>query len=100
MRTAAQPKPRSRFLYMAVTNDELELPVFFANSSKELAKAAGVAASTVLTYVCRAKNIERYREKDICNWQSKMKLKYIKVELPEDDDQDLMADAPMQAIIH
>lgn len=93
METTVERSPKKQFMYMAVTNDELELPVFFADSGKELARVTGVAASTVLAYVCRDKNADRYAKNDTCNRFSKMKLKYIKVELPNDDE-DLMADVP------
>ena len=88
-----EERRKPRYLYMAVTNDKMELPVFFADSSKELAKVVGIAASTVLTYICRNKNMERYKQKDTCNRLSKTKYRFVKVELL-DDDKDLMADIP------
>ena len=86
-------KPKS--IYMAITNDALELPVFWADTGKELAKIVGVAASKVLTYVCMEKNQERYKENGKKRRLTKAKLRFIKVDLP-DDEEDLMADAPMK----
>ena len=99
MQNNFQARKKPKHLYMAVTNDVLELPVFFADSAKELAKASGVAASTVLTYICRGRNEEYYRKKDGPGRLTKTKLKYIKVELPENEEEDLMADVPIQTII-
>lgn len=84
---------KPKYLYMAVTNDKFELPVYIADSSRELAKVVGIATSTVLTYICRNRNMERYREKDNCNRLSKTKYRFVKIELP-DTDEDLMADVP------
>ena len=90
-----QNTKKRKWLYMAITNDDYELPVYFADTSKELAKIAGVAPSTILAYVCREKHPGKYKNSDKCNRLTRMKLRYIKVELP-DDDVDLMSDVPEQ----
>jgi len=98
METAQEPK-RKKYLYMAVTNDPLELPVFSADSAKELAQVTGVAPATVLTYICRGKYNDRYRAKDGCNRMTRTRFKYVKVELPDDEEEDLMADTITKTIL-
>lgn len=61
--------------YMAVTRDELSLPLAVAESPGELAKMRGVAKSTVLGQI--AKGIKEYTHPG-----------YIRVEV-EEDEQDL-----------
>ena len=94
MQTTTEPNRKVKYLYMAVTNDIFELPVFIADSGKELAKATGVAANTILTYICRGKTMKHINEINASGKITKTKLRYIKVEIPEDDTIDLMADAP------
>lgn len=53
---------RKKYLYMAVTRDEIELPVCVADSAAELARRMGVKTNTVHAGICR---YEKHRYKGI-----------------------------------
>lgn len=61
-------------LYMKVTNDEYELPVAVADSSKELAEMVGTTRNAILSAISHGKT-------------DKYKRVYIKVEF-EDEEED------------
>lgn len=43
-------------VWMKVTNDELELPIFVAETSTELAKICGVSPNSVIEAACRTRH--------------------------------------------
>jgi biotin operon repressor len=47
-------------IYMAVTPDKYELPIFFCESGKELAKLCGVSSSNLYAEISRWKKGGRY----------------------------------------
>ena len=51
---------KQRYLWLAVTADEYELPLAVENTAAELARRLGVSENTVRTKEYRGKN-ERYR---------------------------------------
>lgn len=50
-------------LYLAVTPDELELPLYVAETAEELAQWAGVKVKTVITGCCRNRHREPWKRK-------------------------------------
>ena len=52
---------KQRYLWLAVTADEYELPLAVENTAAELARRLGVSENTVRTMEYRGKN-ERYRK--------------------------------------
>lgn len=47
-------------LYMAVTPDHLELPLYIADSAEEMADWAGIKVSSVKQQCCRNRNREPF----------------------------------------
>ena len=43
----------SKYLWLAVTADEYEFPLYIADTAKELAERYGVNTTTVITYTTR-----------------------------------------------
>ena len=64
-------------LWMAVTDDEYELPIAVGRSAFELADMLGVKANSIYAYFCDCKASKR-----------KCKNKYTKVEIDDDDEED------------
>ena len=54
---------RQNAVYMEITMDELELPVAFADSPRELARICGVSAHAVTAAVERSFNTKRKTDK-------------------------------------
>lgn len=53
-------------VWMKVTDDEYELPVIVADTSKELAKKCGVSAMTIRALASRVRSGERKSSTYIC----------------------------------
>ncbi len=83
-----QPK----YLYMAVTNDRFEMPLFYGDSPRELAEAVGLTQNTISGYLSKEKDLDYYEKQSGYRLFLKTKLRFIKVELPEEDE-DLMLGA-------
>lgn len=64
-----------RKLYMKVTTDEFELPIYYADSVRELAKMCGVKSESIFGSIRSKPN--KYRKKE-----------YIMVKYDDDGDQD------------
>lgn len=45
-----------KYLWLAVTADEYEFPLFVADTAKELGDKFGVSTSTIMTYAMRQHN--------------------------------------------
>ena len=73
---------KPRWYFMRVTNDKYELPLCVAESVKELAEMAGVRPNSINVALGRE---EKGKKKTHAR---KRKYKYIKVEMPEDMDED------------
>lgn len=72
--------PAMRSVYMAVTPDEYELPLFVSDSAVEMAAWAGISRSSLLsmlTPVQQKRKKERYK---------KSKRQIIRVQIEEDED--------------
>lgn len=45
-----------KYVYVKVTSDEYELPIFVADSVKELAQMCGTSVNSILSYMSHYKN--------------------------------------------
>lgn len=71
----AKPSHRPhRFVWMQISKDKYELPIFVAETAQELADICGVSVNTVQSAVCRNEHGE-YE-----------KSQYIKVRVEDDDE--------------
>lgn len=68
---------KQEVLYLAVTADELELPLVVCDSVRELAKWAGCPTFKIY-YKINNKIVD-----------NRWKCRYLKVDLPEDDDEEI-----------
>lgn len=44
-----------KYVYVAYSKDKYKLPIFIADSPKELSAVVGVDSNTISTMICRAK---------------------------------------------
>lgn len=75
-RMAAKGKRKPYFLWMQVSNDEYELPLYVADTAKELAEFAGVKSPTSIIAAV-------YHAEQRGGWS-----KYIKVPIEEIQEED------------
>lgn len=54
---------RNNVLYMAVTNDKYELPVYITDSAGELAKLLGIKRKTIIEVISRGSDNRKKRIK-------------------------------------
>ena len=60
-------------LYLAVTNDEYEMPIAVCDNATDLAKACGVSKGTIFSEISRN------------NTSAKAKRKYLRIEVDENE---------------
>jgi hypothetical protein len=67
-------------VYMAITPDEYELPLFVTDSAVEMAAWAGISRSSLLSMLTP---FQQQRKK---GWYKKAKRQIIRVQIEEDED--------------
>ena len=67
-------------LYIAVTPDHLELPLYVADTAQEMAKWAGVTVQTVRSNCSRNKNKPPFAESEKRHIASNQRMRRIEVE--------------------
>lgn len=62
-------------VYVAVTQDKYQLPIFIADTGRELSRMLGLSPDSVVAYITRYKRLKGYKKYP----------KYIRVEVDDDD---------------
>ena len=58
-------KMRTKYIYLVVTNDEYELPIYIGGCPKEIAEYLGLKYQTVCARFCKS----RIRKRNIGKWK-------------------------------
>lgn len=70
-------------LYIAVTPDHLELPMYVADTAEEMAAWAGVKVQTVRSNCSRNKHKPPFEQDDICRVASGQRMRRVVIEEEE-----------------